>query len=163
MDAITASPASTMSMSTVHVAGMPGLPGRDDPRATGRSCRDTADASCQAPSLRPAACDRFWPSAWRLILSLRLDDRPSTLREAEGNRPGCCKFPEVHLKTFGLTGYQIRNNVRSRASSAASHRFGQFRLCSAGPEKTTETLITSHRSNTRSDMRSRTQILITGS
>ena len=82
MDAIAASPASIMSMITVRFAGMPGLPGRGDPRAAGRSCRDTADASCQAPALRPTACDRFWPSAWRLILSLRLDDRPSTLREA---------------------------------------------------------------------------------
>jgi hypothetical protein len=111
MDAMTASPASTMSMITVHFAGVPGLPGRGDPRAAGRSCRGTADASCQAPSLRPTACDRFWPSAWRLILSLRLDDRPSTLREAEGNRPEYCKFPEVRLKTFGLTGYRIRNTV----------------------------------------------------
>jgi len=34
MDAITASPASTMSMITVHFAGVPGLPGRGDPRAT---------------------------------------------------------------------------------------------------------------------------------
>src|SRR5580693_9722278 len=135
MDAITANLASTMSMITVHFAGMPGLPGRGDPRATGRSCRDTTDASCQAPSLRPTTCDRFWPSAWRLVLSLRLDDRPSTLRKAEGNRSEYCKFPEVRLKTFGLTGYRIRtNNVRSRASSAASHRFGQFRLCSAEPE-----------------------------
>ena len=111
MDAITANLASTMSMITVHFAGRPGLPGRGDPRATGRSCRDTTDASCQAPSLRPTTCDRFWPSAWRLILSLRLDDRPSTLREAEGNRPKYCKLPEVRLKTFGLTGYRIRNNV----------------------------------------------------
>src|SRR5271169_4129561 len=111
MVAMTANPASTMSMITVHFAAMPGLPGRGDPRATGRSCRDTTDASCQAPSLRPTTRDRFWPSAWRLILSLRLDDRPSTLREAEGNRLEYCKFPEVHLKAFGLTGYRIRNNV----------------------------------------------------
>ena len=135
MDAITASPASTMSVITVYFAGVPGLPRCGDPGAAGRSCRDSTDASCQAPWLRPTACDRFWPSAWRLILSLRLDDRSSTLREAEGNRPEYCKFPEVRLKTFGLTGYRIRtNNVRSRASSAASHRFGQFRLCSAEPE-----------------------------
>jgi hypothetical protein len=32
------------------------------------------------------------------------------LREAEGNRPEYCKFPEVRLKTFGLTGYRIRTN-----------------------------------------------------
>lgn len=111
MDAIAASPASTMSVITVRFAGMPGLSGRGDPRATGRSCRDTTDALCQAPWLRPATCDRFWSSAWRLILSLRLDDRLSTLGEAEGNRQGYCKFPEVRLKTFGLTGYRIRNNV----------------------------------------------------
>lgn len=100
MDAVTANPASTMSMITVRFAGLPGLPGRRDPRATGRSCRDTTDASCQASSLRPATCDRFWPSAWRLILSLRVDDRPPTLRKAEGNRPEYCKFPEVSLKAF---------------------------------------------------------------
>lgn len=115
MDAITPSPAGTMSMITVRFAGMPGLPGRGDPRAGGRCCRDTADASCQAPRLRPAAWDRFWPSAWRLILSLRLDDRLSTLREAEGNRLEYCKFPEVRLKAFGLTGYRIRNNVPFRS------------------------------------------------
>jgi hypothetical protein len=107
MDAITANLASTMSMITVHFAGIPGLPGVVILVPPGVA---VTDASCQAPWLRPTTCDRFWPSDWRLILSLRLDDRPSTLREAEGNRSKYCKFPEVHLKTFGLTGYRIRTN-----------------------------------------------------
>src|SRR5579863_2757543 len=102
MGAITTNPARTMSVITVYFAGMPGLPGRGDPRATGRGRRDTTGASCQAPSPRPTTCDRFWPSAWRLILSLRLENRSPTLREAEGNRSEYCKFLEGRLKAFGF-------------------------------------------------------------
>ena len=164
MDAITASPASTMSVITVHFAGLPGLPGRGDPGAASRSCRDTTDASCQAPWLRPTTCDRFLPSAWRLILSLRLDDRSSTLREAEGNRSGYCKFPEVRLKTFGSTGYRIRNNVPFPSIIVGQPSLRPVpSLLRQSPKDDGKHSFTSHRSDTRSDMRSRTQILITGS
>jgi hypothetical protein len=51
MDAMTASPASTMSMITVHFAGVPGLPGRGDPRAAA-----VAVAVPQTPHARLFGC-----------------------------------------------------------------------------------------------------------
>src|SRR5208337_4519027 len=52
--------------------------------------------------LPPNRC-RF---GWRLVLSLRFDDRPPTLGGAEGNPQLGRKFPEGLLKTFRFTGWR---------------------------------------------------------